>query len=125
MDKSIAIVCQSRYKGAMSKDLIQTQEYRDLITELAGKIRSAQIKAALKANEELLQLYWEIGRLIGDKQQNSGWGEDVIGQIAHDLSREFPAIKSFSRRNLFFMKQWHSFYVSQGEKVKQLVSQIP
>ncbi len=109
----------------MTEDLIQTPEYRDLILALKRKVHSAQIKAALKVNEELLQLYWEIGTLITERQQASGWGDNVIGQIAKDLTRELSGIKGFSRSNLYFVKQWYSFYSGQDEFVQQLVRQIP
>lgn len=109
----------------MTQDLIQTPDYRDFITTLKQKVQAAQIKAARAVNTELIALYWEIGRLITEKQQASGWGDAVSDQIAQDLTRELGGLKGFSRRNLYRIKQWYGFYVNQGEFVPQLVAQIP
>ena len=109
----------------MNQDLIQTADYRHFIATLKQKVQSAQIKAARAVNSELIGLYWELGRLITDKQQASGWGDAVIDQIARDLTRELGGLKGFSRRNLYRIKQWYAFYIDQGEFVPQVVAQIP
>ena len=109
----------------MNNTLTKTEDYRVLILELKGKVQSAQIKAALKVNEALIQLYWEIGQRITEQQQVSAWGDKVIGQIATDLTRELGGIKGFSRRNLFYMQRLYQFYAAQPEIVQQLVAQIP
>jgi predicted nuclease of restriction endonuclease-like (RecB) superfamily len=109
----------------MSQDIIKTDEYRNLISDLKNRIQAAQIKAAVTVNTQLITLYWDIGRQITEKQQASDWGDAVIEQIAKDLSHEFQNMKGFSRRNLYRMKQFYTFYASQGEFVPQLVAQIP
>ncbi len=109
----------------MTEDLIQTPEYRDLITELKRKVHSAQIKAALKVNEELIGLYWEIGKLIVERQKVAHWGDEIIAQIAKDLTHELADLKGFSRANLYRMKRFYGYYAEQGEFVAQLVRQIP
>lgn len=110
----------------MSKNLpIESAAYKELISELKRKIQSAQIKAALAVNSQLIELYWEIGQLITERQKASGWGNSVVEQIAKDLSKEFSTLRGFSRSNLFTIKQWYGFYVDHGEKVQQLVGQIP
>jgi hypothetical protein len=48
------------------------------------------------------------------KQQASDWGDAVIEQIAKDLTRELGGLKGFSRSNLYNVKQWYSFYATQG-----------
>ncbi len=109
----------------MHHDLITTDDYRALITDLKTRIRSAQIKAALAVNTQLIALYWDIGKQIAEKQRASGWGDAVIEQIAKDLTRELDGLKGFSRSNLYNIKQWYGFYAPHGEKVQQLVGQIP
>ena len=109
----------------MSHDLITTDDYRALIADLKTRIRAAQIKAALAVNTQLIALYWDIGKLIAEKQRASGWGDAVIEQIAKDLTRELDGLKGFSRSNLYNIKQWYGFYAPHGEKVQQLVGQIP
>lgn len=106
-------------------NLAHSSTYRKLITDLKDRIRSAQIKAAISVNTQLIELYWEIGQLITERQESSGWGDGIIEKIAQDLSREFETMKGFSPRNLYFIKQWYRFYAKQEEFVKQVVSQIP
>ena len=123
----------------MEQDIIKTDEYRLWIANLKSRIQTAQIKAAVTVNTQLIGLYWDIGRQIAEKQQASGWGDAIIGQIAQDLSREFQTMKGFSRANLYRMKRFYGFYArideglskeipqTQGEIefVAQLVRQIP
>jgi predicted nuclease of restriction endonuclease-like (RecB) superfamily len=109
----------------MNRDIINTEDYRHLITNLKDRIQAAQIKAALAVNTQLIELYWDIGKLIAEKQQVSGWGDAVIEQIAQDLTRELGGLKGFSRSNLYNVKQWYSFYAAHGKFVQQLVGQIP
>lgn len=109
----------------MSQDLISTDDYRALIADLKTRIQSAQIKAAITVNTQLIALYWDIGKQIAEKQRASGWGDAVIEAIAQDLSREFKSMKGFSRANLYRMKRFYVFYAGEGENVPQAVAQTP
>jgi hypothetical protein len=75
-----------------------------LLAEIKARVQSARIKAGLAANRELLALYWDIGRLILDRQKQEGWGPRVIDRLAIDLQREFPGQQGFSPRNLKYMR---------------------
>lgn len=75
-------------------------------------------------NRQLLELYWELGKEIYEKQKKAEWGDGLIDQLAKDLSREFPGMRGFSRANLFFIRKWYLFYESCGI-VSQVVRQIP
>lgn len=86
--------------------------YDSFLEDLKVRIRSAQTRAALMANRELILLYWEIGRRITDRQENEGWGRSVIERLADDLQKEFPGIQGFSRSNIwrmraFFLAYWN------------------
>ena len=100
-------------------------EYIEWLRGLKNRIKSTQIKAALSANREIIELYWEIGKELYEKQENQGWGNSIIDNLERDLISEFPDLKGFSRRNLFYMKGFYSFYKSDFKKVQQLVAQIP
>lgn len=100
-------------------------EYVEWFNELKIKIQSTQIKAVLSANNELIFLYWEFGKELHQKQEEKGWGNAVVESLAKDLKKEFPYLKGFSRRNLFYMKSFYSFYNMDFVKVQQLVAQIP
>ncbi len=86
--------------------------YKDWLIGLKSKIRSAQLKAAVTVNTELITLYWDLGKMITEKQEISQWGSKLIGQIAKDLKNEFPDIEGFSRTNLFSMRQFYAFYLN-------------
>ena len=67
-------------------------------------MQSARIRAGLAANLELLALYWDIGRLILDRQKRQGWGTRVIDRLSVDLQHSFPGQQGFSPRNLKYMR---------------------
>lgn len=91
---------------------------------LKERIRAAQVRAALAVNQELICLYWTIGREILERQKEQGWGSQVITQLAKDLSCEFPDMKGFSTRNLKYMRAFADAYPDESI-VQQLVAQIP
>jgi predicted nuclease of restriction endonuclease-like (RecB) superfamily len=109
----------------MHSEIAGDKQYKRWVVDLKERIRGAQIKAALSVNRELLHLYWELGCEIVEKEKTPSWGEGLIEQLSQDLSSAFPGMKGFSRRNLFYVKRWYSFYCEAGEKVPQLVAQIP
>ncbi len=98
--------------------------YKELLESLKARIRSAQLRAALSANRELVLLYWQIGREILQRQQKEGWGAKVIERLARDLRREFPEMKGLSPRNLQYMRAFAEAYPDE-QFVQQLVAQIP
>lgn len=75
-------------------------DYGVLLESVKQRIRSAQTRAALSANAEMIMMYWDIGRMIQEKQDQEGWGSKVIPRMAIDLKNEFPEQKGFSERNL-------------------------
>lgn len=99
--------------------------YEDLLAGLKSRIRSAQIKAALSVNREMIALYWEIGREIVERQEKAGWGDEVLERLSRDLRHECPDMQGFSRRNLYRMRAIYLAYRDQSEFVPQVVAQIP
>lgn len=99
--------------------------YKEWLEHLKSKIRSAQLKAAIGVNSQLLQLYWELGKDIVQKQNQSKWGDAVLEQLSLDLRLSFPNINGFSKRNLYAIRQWFLFYSQKFEFVPQPVAQIP
>lgn len=84
--------------------------YRSLLSDIKTRVRTAQHRAALSANAEMIRLYWEIGRLIAARQEQEGWGAGVIPRLAVDLNNELPEEKGFSERNIKRMVQFSSEY---------------
>ncbi|WP_426992450.1 PDDEXK nuclease domain-containing protein [Methylomonas sp. CM2] len=98
--------------------------YTDWLTELKTRIHSAQQRAALSVNRELVLLYWQIGRDILERQAQQGWGAKVIERLSHDLRTSFPDMKGFSRANLMYMRAFAEAW-PDVEIVQQLVGQLP
>src|SRR5262249_19657001 len=100
------------------------QSYDRFVDGIKERIRTAQVKAALAANAQLVLHYWEIGRDILASQKREGWGAKVIDRLASDLQREFPKLSGYSARNLKYMRAFAEAW-PDGEIVQQLVAQIP
>ena len=77
--------------------------YGGLLTKIKDRIRQAQTKATLSANTEMVLMYWDIGRMIQQRQQLEGWGAGIIPRLARDIRNELPEIKGFSERNIGYM----------------------
>jgi len=109
----------------MAKKITSTAgDYADLLRNLKERIRAAQVRASLSVNQELVLLYWQIGRDILARQETQGWGSKVIDRLAVDLRREFPEMKGFSSRNLKYMRALAEAYMD-AQFVQQAVAQIP
>lgn len=98
--------------------------YDDFLRDLKERIRSAQVRAVLAVNRELVLLYWQIGRDILTRQQQQGWGAKVIERLSADLRASFPEMKGFSRTNLLYMRAFAEAY-SDEQIVQQAAGQIP
>lgn len=97
--------------------------YIEWIQGIKQKIIQTQIKASIAVNESLIQLYWEIGKSIVEKQNEFSWGSKVVEQMAKDLKRELPNTNGFSRTNLFSMRKFYLFY-RDSELVQQTAEQL-
>ena len=100
------------------------QGYAQWLAELKNRIHTAQQRAALAVNRELVLLYWQIGRDILERQAQQGWGAKVIERLAHDLRTAFPEMKGFSRANLMYMRAFAAAW-PDAEIVQQTVGRLP
>ena len=98
--------------------------YADWLADLKGRIHTAQQRATLAVNRELVLLYWQIGRDILQRQAAQGWGAKVIERLAQDLRAAFPEMKGFSRANLMYMRAFAQAW-PDAEIVQQAVGQLP
>ena len=105
-------------------ELPEGDSYAALIAELKERIRSARLKAAIAVNEELIRLYWSIGRDILTRQASEGWGARIIDRLAADLRRDFPEMTGLSSRNLKYMRAIAEAF-PDPEIVQQLVARMP
>jgi predicted nuclease of restriction endonuclease-like (RecB) superfamily len=90
--------------------LVTNNEYKIWLSDLKSTIQQRQIKAAIAVNQELIQLYWELGKQIVEKQASSKWGSGFIEQLSKDLKAEFPEMGGFSVKNLRYCKAFFLFY---------------
>ena len=98
--------------------------YSGLLTEIKNRIRQAQARAALSANAEMIAMYWDIGRMIQQRQQMEGWGAGVIPRLAADLKNELPEEKGFSERNIGRMIAFYREYSSGSVILPQTVAKL-
>ena len=98
--------------------------YTDWLQSLKTRIHSAQQRATLAVNRELVLLYWQIGRDILARQASQGWGAKVIERLAHDLRVAFPQMKGFSPRNLKYMRAFAEAW-PEAEFVQAVLAQLP
>ena len=98
-----------------SHDITIDKEYVQWIHDIKQRYRNSQIKAAVKVNSEQLLFNWQLGRDLVELATEEKWGKGVVEQVSLDLQAEFPGVKGFSARNLWFMKQWYSFYTVNNE----------
>ncbi|HEV7588327.1 MAG TPA: PDDEXK nuclease domain-containing protein, partial [Longimicrobium sp.] len=110
--------------------------YGELLEALKTRIQGAQVQAKLAVNRELIQLYWDIGREVAERQQEEGWGSAAIERLSCDLRGAFPDVQGFSPRNLWRMRSLYLSYTREvgpllplpdvdGEFLPQAVAEIP
>ena len=100
------------------------RNYAETLSAIKQRIQQERLRVVVAANSAMVLLYWDIGRMILDRQQREGWGARVIDRLAADLREGYPDMKGFSARNLLFMRSFAEA-CPDAEKVKQLVSQLP
>ena len=88
----------------------ELSRYSQLLDAVKIRIRQAQVKATLSANAEMILMYWDIGRIIAERQKNEGWGAGVIPRLSKDIRNELPEVKGFSERNIGYMMHFAREY---------------
>lgn len=90
------------------KPNILYKTYKDWILELKSQIRTTQLKASFAVNASLISLYWDLCKMISEKENI--WGKKLIPTLSKDLRNEFPDMKGFSERNLKYCRVFYNFY---------------
>ena len=91
------------------------QNFTSFVKEIKSKILSSQYEALKAVNKELINLYWDIGKKIVQKQEQFGWGKSVVKNLSEELQKEFVGMKGFSVQNLWNMRQ---FYIEYRDNTK-------
>ena len=107
----------------MSNIIKTDQAYLEWIEGISKRFRQSQIKAAIKANDEMVRFYWKLGKDMDIRKSEYDWGSHFYSQISDDLKKELPDVKSFSPRNLLYMHQFFKLFPDAGI-TQQVVAQL-
>lgn len=91
-------------------ELSKNIKYQNLLNAIKDKIQHTQLRAIFAANQELIILYWHIGKMVLERQKEEGWGANVINQLSKDIKTAYPEAKGYSPRNLGYMKRFALTY---------------
>jgi len=98
--------------------------YAKTLGEIKRRIQLERLRVVLTANAAMVRLYWDIGRIILDRQEREGWGARVIDRLASDLRKAFPDMRGFSPRNLKYMRAFAAAWPERAI-VQEVLAQIP
>ena len=104
--------------------MVADPQYKQWLSELKQRVAQSQLKAAVKVNTELLELYWQLGTDIVERQKTSVWGDKLLAQLSKDLMASFPDMKGFSKRNLEEIRRWYCYWNADSTIAKQAVAQL-
>ncbi|CCJ36892.1 hypothetical protein BN140_1969 [Methanoculleus bourgensis MS2] len=93
---------------------VTPDDFAALLVDVKERILAARTRAVLAVNAELVQLYWEVGRIIHERQRAEGWGAAVIPRLSSALRNELPEVKGFSERNIKRMLAFFREYPEMG-----------
>ena len=100
---------------------VDDKDFKNIVNNIKSEIKSTQTKVAIMANQNLINLYFKIGKILND---NYMYGNKFIDAVACELKLEFPNIEGFSVRNLKYMKKFYLEY-KNDELVQRCVAQLP
>ena len=78
--------------------------------EVVQLIKKARFNALRSVNQELIELYWQIGSYISARVESEEWGKGVVTQLAVHLRERLPDSTGYSSQNLWRMKQFYEAY---------------
>ncbi len=96
-------------------------EYKNWIKEIKAKIRTTQLKAAVAINSSLIEFYWDLGKMISEKQ--TAWGTQFLERLSKDLKAEFPDMEGFSVTNLKYCRLFYNYFAISPQAGDELGQQ--
>lgn len=103
---------------------ISGSDYNEILQQAVAEIRVARTLLARQVNSAANSVYWNVGKLLFDKQLAEGYGSSVVKQLSVDLKNEFPDM-GLSPRNLWNMKRFYERYYQEDTKLLQAVAVLP
>ena len=94
-----------------SKIILSDENINPIFEEIKGLINTSRNKVYTAVNTEMLNLYWNIGKIIMEIQEGNeraAYGDAVLNKLSEKLTKEFG--KGFSPRNLRTMRKFYSTY---------------
>ena len=83
-----------------------------VVKEIRSILDTARNCVARQVNNELLNTYWNIGRIICEYEQTmperADYGKQTLKELSKELTKEFG--KGFSRANLYNMRLFYQSY---------------
>ena len=83
--------------------LMNSNEYLNIVESIKQDIRTAQYRATVSVNRELLVLYRSIGEVINEHKT---WGNKFVENLAADIKISLPDATGYSVRNLKYMAKF-------------------
>ena len=99
-------------------------EYAAVLAAIKCRVVSERQRVVLTANAALVMLYWDIGQMILERQEEAGWGARVIDRLSADLREAFPDMRGFSARNLKYMRALAAAW-PERVIVQEVLAQLP
>lgn len=103
---------------------INENEYAQILQQAVVEIRTARTSIARQVNSATNAVYWNLGKLLVEKQLEEGYGSGVVKRLSVDLKAEFPDM-GVSPRNLWNMKRLYERYYQSDAKLLQAVALLP
>ena len=114
---------EARFPVAPAKVALP-RDYADALGTIKQRILDERLRVVLAANAAMVLLYWDIGRMILERQNRAGWGAKVTDRLAADLREAFPDMQGFSPRNLKYMRAFAAAWPERSI-VQEALAQIP
>lgn len=108
----------------MSELIHIDNDYRAWVENIKRRYKQSQIKAVLKANQELMAFYWQLGKDIVDLHAEDRWGAKVLQNLSQDLRRDLPDVKGLSETSLGYVKRFYLLYSQLNTICPQVVGEF-
>jgi predicted nuclease of restriction endonuclease-like (RecB) superfamily len=106
-----------------SLEYLDSPAYQQLVSDATDRVQAGQLAAFRAVNKELMTMYWDLGKMIFERQQQHAWGNSVVESLAKDLQKVFPGISGFSKTNLWRIRAFYVAY-QQNEFLPPAVGEI-
>ncbi len=83
------------------------KDFKELVNIIKNDIYDTRYKVQSLANNELIALYYRIGKYV---YENSEYGNSLVDNLSRSLKLEFPNTEGFSSRNILRMKKFYEEY---------------